>query len=180
MAGDPQPLGTLSNRQAVPAACLPRHVCGGLCPGWDCSGLPVTVTSQGVEGIWAKAGVTAEITTGIQELVCWAPCLCPGVRSSRADTRRGRSGFLFFRKAQPSEELWPGKAGAGEGPRQLCGSRVEGGHVLLRPKREREESNFLAHAQDTANWCKVVTSPWRGVSPFDSHLPLKTCRGVIG
>lgn len=54
--------------------------------------------------------------------------LCPGVQSSREGTRRGRSRVL--RNAQPSAELWPGKAGAGKGPPWLCGSWMEGGHVL--------------------------------------------------
>lgn len=47
-----------------------------------------------------------------------------------AEQTLGEVGTSFLRKAHPSAELWSGKAGTGKGLPQLCGSRVEGGHML--------------------------------------------------
>lgn len=92
-----------------------------------------------------------------------------------AEQTPGEAGAGFFREAQPSAELWPGKAGASKGLWVTDEGRPRAvQQMLLGPKREHEESNFLACTEDAANWCKVLTSPRSGVSPLDSHLPSKS------
>lgn len=39
-------------------------------------------------------------------------------------------------------------------------------------KKKHEKSSFLLHAQDASNCCGVVMSPWSGISPCGSTLPI--------
>lgn len=82
--------------------------------------------------------------------------------SGAAEWTPGEEGAGFFRKAQPSAELWqmwddPGSVGHGwrEATADAAGAEKGAGGEQL-----------LAHAQDTANWCKVLYLSLEQSQPF--------------
>lgn len=152
-------------------SCLLAVTClySGLHPGWHCTWLLIPIRSQGVKGIWARAGGRKKKGhPGAVSLSAGLPVCVPVYGA--AERAPGEAGAAFFRRLSPCRALaWHSRGRQGTAPALWV---TDGGRphavqqMLLRPKREHEDSSFVTHAQDTANCCKVLISPWSRVQPF--------------